>query len=171
MAAQRIVIFGNSGSGKSTMARLLEDDLGLPVLDLDTLTWEESAVRKPLTDSLRLLEEFMHASEGWIIEGCYGDLIEAAAKHCTELRFLNPGVEACIANCRSRPWEPHKYQTQAEQDEALAFLIDWVRQYESRKDEFGLQRHREVFERFTGPRRMFIEQGTDSAQFTQRSAQ
>ena len=39
----------------------------------------------------------------WVIEGCYGDLIEAAAARCTELRFLNPGADVCIAKRTNGP--------------------------------------------------------------------
>src|SRR5262249_6956272 len=95
----RILIYGNSGSGKSTMARQLARDLGLPLLDLDSITWQAKLVRRPLPESIALLQEFITANPKWVIEGCYADLIESALPHCSELRFLNPGVDACVANC------------------------------------------------------------------------
>ncbi|MFL5386928.1 MAG: hypothetical protein ACJ8GN_30915 [Longimicrobiaceae bacterium] len=90
-----------------------------------------------------------------MIEGCYGDLVEAALPYCTELRFLNPGVEGCIAHCRARPWEPEKYASPQEQDRRLAFLLDWVRQYDTRGDEYDLARHRAIFDGFSGPKREY----------------
>ena len=54
------------------------------------LDLSEEAVRRPLGDSVAALEAFIDANAGWVIEGCYGDLIEAALPSCTELRFLNP---------------------------------------------------------------------------------
>ena len=72
--------------------------------------------------------------------------------YASEVRFLNPGVEACIANCRARPWEPEKYPSKGAQDQKLDFLLDWVREYESRADEYSLARHRELFEGFRGPK-------------------
>jgi hypothetical protein len=101
----------------------------------------------------------MSTNPQWVIEGCYGDVVAAAAPHCTELRFLNPGVEACVANCRRRPWEPSKFPTQEAQDAMLAALIDWVRQYEVRDDEYGLARHRAVFDAFVGIKREYGEPG------------
>lgn len=71
----------------------------------------------------------------------------------TEVRFPNPGVEACIANCRARPWEPEKYPSKEDQDAKLAFLIDWVREYETREDEYSLKSHRALFDRFRGAKR------------------
>ena len=80
------------------------------------------------------------------MEGCYADLAELALAHATHLVFLNPGVEACVANCRARPWEPHKYSSAAAQDRNLPMLVEWVRGYATRDDEYSLRRHRELFD-------------------------
>ena len=50
--AARIIVYGNSGSGKTTMARALSAELGIPHLDLDTIAWGEVAVRKPIDESI-----------------------------------------------------------------------------------------------------------------------
>lgn len=152
---KRILIFGNSGSGKSTMARRLSSELGVPHLDLDQLAWTSPAVRKPLSDSAQEIHAFTAANPAWVAEGCYGDLLEHILPQATEVRFLNPGTEACVGNCLVRPWEPDKYPSKAEQDARLAFLIDWVREYELRTDEYSLARHRALFERFPGAKREF----------------
>lgn len=147
---QRVLIFGNSGSGKTTMARALAAETGLPHLDLDSLAWSSPGVRKPLVESTAAIEAFARESSGWIVEGCYGDLLEVLVPHCTEMRFLNPGVEACVANCRARPWEPEKYASKRAQDENLEFLLAWVREYDTRADEYSLARHRAIYDGFDG---------------------
>ncbi len=151
----RILIYGNSGSGKTMMAGKLARDHGLAHLDLDSLAWQAKLVRRPLLDSIGMLHEFIESHATWVIEGCYADLIEAALPYCTELRFLNPDVEACVANCRRRPWEPTKYASPEEQDERLDALIAWVRQYETRQDEYSLARHRALFDRHPGSKREY----------------
>jgi adenylate kinase family enzyme len=151
----RILIFGNSGSGKSTMAHTLVKEYGLAHLDLDSLAWDSPGVRRPLAESLATVEAFLARNGDWVIEGCYADLFEPVLAAASEVRFLNPGVEVCIAHCRARPWEPQKYASKAEQDERLSFLSDWVRQYETRTDEYSLQAHRRLFERFAGPKREY----------------
>ena len=151
----RILIYGNAGSGKTTMATSVARALGIPHLDLDDITWSAVAVRKPLAASVAELELFVAARPDWVIEGCYGDLIAAALPHCTDLRFLNPGVAACVRNCRARPWEPHKYASREEQDRMLAPLLAWVAEYETRDDEFSLARHRAIFEGFGGAKREY----------------
>lgn len=147
---QRLLIFGNSGSGKSTMAIRLAGELGIPHLDLDMVTWASPGVRKALPDSLAALAEFIDNNTGWVIEGCYGSLIEAAAAHCTEMHFLNPGIDVCLQNNLHRPWEAHKYESKAAQDKNLQMLQGWVKEYETRDDEYSLKHHRAIFDSFKG---------------------
>lgn len=151
----RVLVFGNSGSGKSTLARALAAREGLVHLDLDTIVWEPDmvAMQRPMPAILAALEGFLAAHEAWVIEGCYGELIEAAAPRCTELVFLNPGREACLENNRRRPWEPHKYATPAAQDAMLAALQEWVAAYYTRDDAWSLRYHRRVFDAHRGPKR------------------
>jgi len=148
----RVVVLGNSGSGKSTLAQRLARTKSLADLDLDTLAWEPRLppVRRALADSAREIAAFMDADDRWVIEGCYSDLLAIPLPRCTQLVFLNPGVEACIANARARSWEPHKYPSKEAQDANLAMLIGWIRDYERRGDEFSLAAHRALFDRFAG---------------------
>ena len=83
------------------------------------------------------------------------DLIRAALPYCTELRFLNPGIEVCVAHCHRRPWEPEKFSSPEDQAAMLTQLVQWVREYETREDEYGLRRHRQVFEQFAGRKREY----------------
>jgi adenylate kinase family enzyme len=151
----RILIIGNAGAGKSTMASRLSATLGIAHLDLDRLAWSGSGVRRSLADSARLLDEFRARHGEWIAEGCYGDLIDLLIPHATELRFLNPGTEACVANCQRRPWEPEKYRSPEEQDAKLDFLLEWVRHYATRSDEYSLARHRSLYDTFSGPKQEY----------------
>lgn len=121
-------------------------------LDLDTLAWEAAnpTTRRRLDESLAAITIFMDASESWVVEGCYADLIAPVIARCTRLIFLNPGIEACVRNCRTRPWEPHKYPSRAAQDKNLEMLVGWVREYANRQDEFSLRSHRRLFDDFQG---------------------
>jgi adenylate kinase family enzyme len=148
----RYVLLGNSGSGKSTLAARLARGAELAHLDLDSLAWEPVTPprRRPVAESAREITSFMDANDRWVIEGCYADLLEAAVPRCTCLLFLNPGVEACVANARVRPWEPHKYPSMEAQDANLEMLIGWIRAYETRSDTFSLAAHRALFDGFAG---------------------
>jgi adenylate kinase family enzyme len=119
----RIVIIGNSGSGKTTVGDHLANDFALPHLDLDSLAWESPGVRRPLEESIAMIHAFVDASQEWIVEGCYAGLLESILPFATELRFLNPGIDACVRNCLARPFEAHKYASMEEQNARLEFLL------------------------------------------------
>ena len=151
----RIAIIGNSGSGKTTLARQLEIEYGLVILDLDTVAWEPGKVAVPRQQELACgdVVAFCASNDAWVVEGCYADLVSAALKYSPLLLFVEPGVEACLFNCRSRPWEPHKYKSKQEQDEKLGFLLSWVREYYLRDGELSLKAHQALFDSFQGPKR------------------
>jgi adenylate kinase family enzyme len=150
----RVLVFGNSGSGKSTYARTLAVQEGLAHLDLDSIVWEPGkiAVQRSPESAATSLKSFIDSHAAWVIEGCYGELVQAASDHCTLLVFLNPGVEACLANNLRRPWEPNKYASLELQNVMFAQLQDWVVGYYQREDAWSYQVHREIFDTFTGPK-------------------
>jgi adenylate kinase family enzyme len=150
----KVLVFGNSGSGKSTYAGALAAREDLAHLDLDSIVWEPGkvAVQRP-TDSVTAdLRSFIDSHRAWVIEGCYGELVQAASAHCTLLVFLNPGVEACLANNAGRPWESHKYASRDEQDAMLSKLQEWVAGYYERDDAWSYRAHRAIFDAFIGPK-------------------
>lgn len=149
---KKILIFGNSGSGKSTLAKKLKTHFDLHHLDLDILAWEETQppTRKALSDSSSILDDFMSKHNSWAIEGCYADLLNNVSQRANEIIFLNPGNEICIERCKSREWEPHKYESKDAQDKNLDMLINWVKEYDKREDEFSLKSHKSLFSSFKG---------------------
>jgi adenylate kinase family enzyme len=154
----RIAIFGNSGSGKSTRARELSRGGSIPVLELDSIVWEPGkvAVARPVEAARADLARFCGARAQWIVEGCYGDLIEATLEWDPLLLFMDPGEEVCLRHNRARPWEPHKYASKQEQDSKLEYLLAWVSAYYQRDDDCSLARHRALFDRYRGPKERLV---------------
>jgi adenylate kinase family enzyme len=151
----RIAIIGNSGSGKSTLARWLAEKTGAALLDLDAVAWVPGQIAVPRApeDAENEVKAFCRGHNDWVVEGCYANLVHAALAFSPRLLFLNPGEEQCLANCRARPWEPHKYPSQNEQDTRLPFLLSWVRDYYCREGELSLAGHLSCFESYLGPKR------------------
>lgn len=149
---KKILIFGNSGAGKSTLAKKLQNKFNLELLDLDTLAWLDVVPpeRKLFNESTNEIDHFQKDNASWVIEGCYADLLEHASIKANEIIFLNPGTDVCVRHCKSRPWEPHKYISKKEQDKNLDMLIDWVKQYDERDDEFSLKSHKALYEKLSG---------------------
>ena len=152
----KIVIFGNSGSGKSTLAKRLCAEENISHLDLDLLAWQATVPpeRMPLEQSAAEISKFIGTHDGWVIEGCYSDLLELALPFSNEMIFMNLPVEACIENAKSRPWEAHKYESKAAQDANLDMLIDWISQYAERSDTLSQVAHNRLYENYSGKKRM-----------------
>ena len=157
MPVRKVVIFGNSGAGKSTMAQEIATHENLAHLDLDTIAWEtgDPPQRTPLEKAGAAIDAFMSANRGWAIEGCYADLIELVLPQSPEIIFLDLPVEECIANARARPWEPHKYESPDAQDANLTMLIDWISQYPYRDGEFSRNAHAALFRDYPGKKTLF----------------
>ncbi len=151
----KVILLGNAGTGKSTLSRKLIARNPAARLSLDEVAFQGGTESRPLHESIEDVKRWIAGEESWIIEGCYADIIEPVLEHCDELIFLNPGVDVCIAHCLSRPWEPEKFSSRQEQDDNLDNLLQWVRSYESRTDEYGLSRHRELYESFRGKKREY----------------
>jgi len=149
----KTILLGNAGAGKTTLAAALIGQREIPVLSLDEIAWQAGVQRRPLEESRDALLAFIGPHEQRPIEGCYGDLVEIALPHCEELIFLNPGVDTCVRHCLQRPWEPSKFASAQEQQAALAGLLEWVKTYETRADEYGLARHRQIYDGFPGRKR------------------
>ena len=155
----RVLIFGNSGSGKSTLARRICELRGLAHLDLDTLAWRAASPpeRELLSVSAKIIDEFVASHQGWVIEGCYTDLLELAIARSTELVFMNLPTELCVANASARPWEPHKYESKSAQDANLPMLLEWITQYSQRNDTFSFASHSRLYESYTRKKSIYID--------------
>jgi adenylate kinase family enzyme len=155
----RVAIVGNSGSGKSTLARSLAVAHGLAHLDLDSLAWEpgQIAVARDPVIAAADVAAFCRAHARWVVEGCYAELVRAALFATPLLVFLEPGVEACRAHCRARPWEPHKYPSREEQDRRLPFLLSWVEAYYQREGDLSLRAHQALFDGYEGPKQQVAD--------------
>jgi adenylate kinase family enzyme len=165
LGGMRTIVFGNSGSGKSTYAQALSTQYGIPHLDLDSIVWEPGkvAVMRAPEAIFASLHEFLDANPAWVMEGCYGELVQMAATRCTQLVFLNPGLNACLANNCSRPWEPHKYGSKELQDSMLANLQTWVAGYYQRDDQWSYTAHRKIFQAFGGSKVEYCDPSAYSA--------
>jgi adenylate kinase family enzyme len=77
--AGRISVVGVSGNGKTTFARRLAAQLGVPYTELDALCHLAGWVEASDDDFRREVEAVMKRSQGWVLDGSYrwklGDLV------------------------------------------------------------------------------------------------
>ena len=88
---RRIVVYGATGSGKTTLARRLSERLGLGVIELDALFWQPNW-QVTLDDEFRarIVSALEASPQGWVCDGNYSrvaDLTLAQADTVIWLRL------------------------------------------------------------------------------------
>jgi hypothetical protein len=88
--SKRIAIVGCIGAGKSTLARILGERLGLDVFHLDRMWWQGGGYRIVGTETVathtmndqafRNLQEELAARDSWIIDGGRADLSRSSSE-------------------------------------------------------------------------------------------
>ncbi|HTX84840.1 MAG TPA: hypothetical protein VME44_21845 [Streptosporangiaceae bacterium] len=73
--ADRILVYGVTGSGKTTIARQIAARTGLPWHEVDNLTWEPGWVVVPVEEQRRRIAAIC-AGERWILDTAYGAWLE-----------------------------------------------------------------------------------------------
>jgi adenylate kinase family enzyme len=68
---QRVLVYGVTGSGKSTAAPRIAAALGLPVTLVDDLTWQPGWVPVPPERQREVLGAVV-AGDAWVLDGAYG---------------------------------------------------------------------------------------------------
>jgi adenylate kinase family enzyme len=73
--ASRVLIYGVTGSGKTTLARLVADRAGLPWHSVDDLTWEPGWIGVPPDEQRRRFAAIC-AGERWILDSAYSSWLD-----------------------------------------------------------------------------------------------
>ena len=67
---RRIVVYGVTGSGKSSLARRIAASLDIPYVAVDDLTWEPGWTPVPNAEQLARFERIA-ATESWVLDAAY----------------------------------------------------------------------------------------------------
>jgi len=70
---RRVVVFGTTGSGKTSLARRLSERTGLRVIELDALFWGKNWQPAPLELFRHRVEREIQGGD-WIVVGIYGQV-------------------------------------------------------------------------------------------------
>jgi adenylate kinase family enzyme len=113
--AKRIAILGSIGAGKSTLARILGERLGLEVFHLDRMWWQgggyrivgaETVAAHTMDDeSFRQLQVELADRDRWIIDGGRADLSVRLSKADTVI-FLDLPRRTCMWRIMKRTGRP-----------------------------------------------------------------
>ncbi len=153
---ERIVIIGNSGSGKTYLAQRLSHCFHLELIHLDKLFWEPGGfnVKRP--------KEIVYAEiaalaqgENWIVEGVFGELVQAFFANAEQLIWLDLDQETCLNSLLQRGSEGYNQLDQQSAEENFQKLLTWASAYWQREDLRSHRGHANLFTQFNGKKDLF----------------
>jgi hypothetical protein len=152
--SERLLIIGNSGAGKTVLARRLGEASGIRVHSLDDFRWMPGGFRvmRDHETALALAREAA-AQESWIVEGVFGWMAEAAMDRAQALIWLDMDWAACAEGLRARGGICGDHWL-------------WAQDYWRRATSSSFTGHLAIFERFGGVKLRL----SDRASVTQRAA-
>ena len=86
---QRISVVGNSGSGKTTIARAIAAALGIPHLELDAVYHQPDWQPLDTTEFRRIASEFT-AKKAWVVDGNYSDVTDIVWGRADTVVWVDP---------------------------------------------------------------------------------
>jgi adenylate kinase family enzyme len=121
---KRIIIVGNSGSGKSTISRQLGELLKLPVVHLDKEYWQKGWVRPPQEEWNEKIKTLVSAPE-WIMDGIFSDSLEIRLIRADTVIFLDYNRFVCLYGALKR-WRTYLGKSRPDAAEGCVEKIDFV---------------------------------------------
>jgi adenylate kinase family enzyme len=155
--SQRIVIIGNSGSGKSVLARALAGLFELPVISLDSIFWLPggfSQKRAPEERNRMIVDA--RSKPAWIVEGVFGDLAEQFLDHADLLIWLDLPWEVCRSGLVERGSESSRQNNPVQAEVSFRALLVWSSEYWTRTDMRSFLGHERLFSSFKKARVRFL---------------
>ena len=70
----KIMVIGFSGSGKSTISKMISDILNIPVLYLDKVHWLPNWVENDAKTECKIVSNFLKDNDSWVIDGNYSHM-------------------------------------------------------------------------------------------------
>ncbi|MEO0485828.1 MAG: AAA family ATPase [Pseudomonadota bacterium] len=103
---KRVMVIGQPGAGKSTLARALAARMGLPVVHLDHIHWMAGWVERPMVEKLPLIRA-EEEKDRWIIEGGLSKSWPTRLARADTLVWVDVGLIRRLYRVLARSWRYH----------------------------------------------------------------
>jgi len=100
---KKIIIVGNSCSGKTTLCKKLGEQLGLPYFDLDDFHWLPQWVKRPKNEMVAKVQNEILSETQWIVCGNYTRIMENVTwSEANVIIWLKYSKWLCLWRCLKR---------------------------------------------------------------------
>ena len=120
---KRILIVGNGGAGKSTLARKLGEKFNLPVIHMDVHFWNPGWKETP-EDEWREKVRALSEKEEWIMDGNFGRSADLRFPRADAIIFLDMPRWLSIFRIMKR-WYQYSNESRPDMAEGSHEKVDW----------------------------------------------
>jgi adenylate kinase family enzyme len=147
----RVVIIGNSGSGKSYLAQQIAAFDSRLVVSLDELFWMPGGFnqKRPAAEVQTMIDQSL-AAQSWVVEGVFGNLASAFLTRANLLIWLNFDWEVCRAALLERGSQSAERLDPKVATHAFEELVQWASQYSERTTASSRTGHARLVADFAG---------------------
>lgn len=121
---KRILILGNCGAGKSTLARQLHETLQLPVIHLDQHYWQAGWIESEKEVWEKRVQVLMEQEE-WIMDGNYSGSLAYRLLFADTIILLNYNSYLCVFRVLKR-YFLYKGRARPDMTANCPERLDWV---------------------------------------------
>ena len=119
---RKVIVIGCPGAGKSTFARRLRDQTGLPLYHLDML-WHRPDRTTVSREEFDMQLERLLKQNWWILDGNYQRTLEKRLLVCDTVFRLDLPLEVCLSSAKKRigqaredlPWVEQEFDPEFRQ--------------------------------------------------------
>jgi adenylate kinase family enzyme len=144
----RILIFGNSGSGKTWLASELSDSTK-PCHSLDDIFWEPGGYNKKSSENgvSKEIEAIKNKSQ-WVVEGVFGHLLSEVITLSDVVIFLDLSWWACERALLNRGSESSNQLDKEKAENNFQDLLKWASEYSNRDTKASRVFHELLYNQF-----------------------
>ena len=147
----KIVIIGNSGSGKTWVAHVISHSIAAPLVHLDEIFWEPGGFdEKRSAEVVGALVEHAKRKDSWIAEGVFGELAQKFLEDADWLVWLDLHRPICRRRLEARGSESKRNLDREQSQAGLERLLEWASTYYERNDMRSFPGHKQLFDGFAG---------------------
>jgi len=147
----KILIIGNSGSGKSWLAANLSKQLQIHEINLDSVVWQPGGFnqKRPQQEIDKQLSQ-LGLQPSWVVEGVFGALAEKLIDTADTLLFLDMDWPLCERSLLLRGSQSAKQLDKAMAEIKFQELLHWASDYYQRESKSSRYYHSLLFDGFKG---------------------
>ncbi len=121
----RIIVLGPSGTGKTTICRILGEKLGLKALHLDSIYWKKNWNNIGKVEFDNYMKDFFRKNRKWVIDGNYTNNrhFQYRLDLADTVVLLDFGLQVSLKGIHERA-EKYKHRSRADMAEGCVEGID-----------------------------------------------